>query len=610
MSYVGIVYNQKQLRAHLRQCLSIKDKRCGYLVMGKRDGALVNLLQENGVQEMLPKPPSPEERDRFLKEYIRCIGSIGEEYKAKMWWATDIASKNRFTPRVPNLLQQFLSVSSVVDSDEFDCLILVNPCWAIVSSLQKLLQKKDITLYFPRHSVQKWQELCFQRMRYSASVLYHTIKILFRRRLARRAVQHIIEDRSLRKRQWYVIKTFIYDRSFSQDGTYRDAFFGSLPNFLKQKTPVLLFAVILGNYKKCLELIRTSQSQLIVPLEAFLLPIDILKAMVNVLFSFIKIKKPVYFFDHDVTDLINNELMRTGNGITFYQVLHYSSTKRFLQVFSTRTFLLTYENNPWERMCILALRKYAPLAKIIAYQHTVVHHSAANIFPSQYEKLHAPMPDKIFTVGKVSKDIIERYGDYEKGLVEPACGLRFESFFTTLRIKEKSQPIKRILVPLEGVIEAYKLVNYVLRELKNERQYEICIRPHPALDLGRLMCYFEDSLSALPQVRISSNTSSREDVEWADVVVYWGSTVALEAFILGVPVICYDSGSILNYDPLFECQYLKWAVCEHEPLKQVIDKIEQISKEDFHLLQKKAQAYTQEYIYPINQQCFSQFINS
>ena len=39
------------------------------------------------------------------------------------------------------------------------------------------------------------------------------------------------------------------------------------------------------------------------------------------------------------------------------------------------------------------------------------------------------LPDKIFTTGKIPKDIMAYYGDYPPSQVEPSCGLRFEYLF-------------------------------------------------------------------------------------------------------------------------------------------------------------------------------------
>ena len=71
------------------------------------------------------------------------------------------------------------------------------------------------------------------------------------------------------------------------------------------------------------------------------------------------------------------------------------------------SFLFTYENNPWERMCMMAVKSQAPQTKVTGYQHTVVPHASANMFISSHERGRLPMPDRILTVGEAPKQIME-----------------------------------------------------------------------------------------------------------------------------------------------------------------------------------------------------------
>ena len=72
----------------------------------------------------------------------------------------------------------------------------------------------------------------------------------------------------------------------------------------------------------------------------------------------LEIEKPFYFRGIEVTDIIRYELAKNFNGIQMIQYLHYHATRRLTEAINIETFLLNYENNPWERMCILALRKH------------------------------------------------------------------------------------------------------------------------------------------------------------------------------------------------------------------------------------------------------------
>ena len=46
-------------------------------------------------------------RDVFLKKYIELIDNISFENNSRIWWASELSSKNRFTSNLPELLHQF-----------------------------------------------------------------------------------------------------------------------------------------------------------------------------------------------------------------------------------------------------------------------------------------------------------------------------------------------------------------------------------------------------------------------------------------------------------------------------------------------------------------------
>jgi len=113
----------------------------------------------------------------------------------------------------------------------------------------------------------------------------------------------------------------------------------------------------------------------------------------------------------------------------------------------------------------------------------------------------------------------------------------------------------------------------------------------------------------MANVSLSKNLSVKDDVESADIVIYWGSSVALEASMMGKPVIHFDSGTVLSYDPLFENTALKWTVTEKDRLLDIIDSIYALSDEEFCLQQQKARQYLRNYFYPVTENGLQKFVN-
>ena len=606
MLITAIIHDHKGLESYLGE-LHIEDRgKYKYVMFGENDPEAVHLLEEKGFQEIPPPKHDHLYRNHFLQEYINLIGLMGKEPSTPKWWATDIASKNRFTSKLPLLLQQFLTSVKIIQEAEFDHLIILNPSWVILDSLGKVLRNQPVRFVYLGNPSRKWEELISGWCRIILLALYTTFIILGRKVSVRKKLKRIIRDNLSRTQPYYVVKTFIYDHSFSESGTYRDVFFGSLLDYLKEKRQVLIYANILGNYKYCINKISQCSSHVILPIEALLSSTNILGALVQFLFCKIRAKREALFWGFDVSDIINHEFFRTYNGIDLYQFLHYWSTKRLLQTLSVETFLLTYENNPWEKMCMMAVKEYSPNTTLIGYQHTVVPQASANMFISENERDVIPMPDRILTVGEAPKEIMERYGSYEKGRIGASCGLRFEYLFHA-----STRPRKRsghILLVLEGIFEVYNMVNYVLRELKGKSQYRVTIRTHPVLPLGHFQHKLTHHLKEVSNFTLSSHMLLKDDIDWADIVVYWGSTVALEALSMGTPVIHYESDSILSYDPLFECKHLKWVLSEKEPLIPTLDEIYSLSNERFDEEQMKAKEYLSRYFHPVTEEGLRKFL--
>ena len=86
---------------------------------------------------------------------------------------------------------------------------------------------------------------------------------------------------------------------------------------------------------------------------------------------------------------------------------------------------------------------------------------------------------------------------------------------------------------------------------------KLTIRFHPILPLKKIERKIHFELDKLTRILISENNSSIfDDLTKSDVVIYWGTTVALEALRMGIPLIHYQMGNFISYDPLFECNYL------------------------------------------------------
>lgn len=536
-------------------------------------------LQTNNVSRTVKSSINEEKREVFLKDYLDLIGSMGKDNgSSRLWWATDISSKNRFESKLPSLLQESLEAEEGIQ---------------------------------PRHhvfSLREWVQVYLFRLRRVVSLFFHAIRIYARAVYSRIHLSKKIQRQLKGGNSYYVIRSFIYNRSFGSDGTYRDLFLGEAPEFIKKKKDVLILSDILGDFSFCIKKIKKCSSHIIVPLEYFISIKDILCAIFKVLTYRIRVIDDLSFGGYPASDIIRRELVRTLNGIRIYQLLNYESVQALLKTTSVDTFLLTYENNPWEKMCLLAFREFSPSTRLLGFQHNVVPQASANMFIGSKEKDIIPKPDRILTTGEIPKRIIERYGALNGGVIVPACALRHEYLFTFSAEKRLRSGI--ILLALEGVPDICGMVNYCLQQLGNNDTYKILIRTHPVLPIKRIQHKLIAPLKSFHNVIVSEGGSRllKEDIQRAEMVMYWGSTVGMEALWMGKPVIHYDNGSVLSYDPLFECSHLKWSVNGHSSLVSVLNDISVMSDQEFQDQEQKAKEYLHQYFHDITEENMKGFL--
>ncbi len=606
MKTIDVIYNQRQMKQILRRLKSSDGQRC-FTIFSPTAKYIIKKLTRAGWKEAPPVQWTEHEREQFLKEYVELIDQCGTlTPRQRIWWASYIASKNRFASHVPELLQQFLTILKFSESSLGDHLILINPSWTILSAVQMAMRRTTVRFKYPNVRWRSGREMLYRRLYHTASTLYQVLRLSSRCFYARYIYRGVFPLLTSNARSWYVMKSFIYNHSF-KEGTYHDIFFGPLLPFLERYRQVIIFGTILGNYSQCLRHMRQITSVMMVPIELMFRLREIVRAAGMLLYLKVHIQSPILFFKYEVGSILNNEFRRTVNGIDLYHYLHYDATRRFLQgVTPVSTFLYTYENNPWERMCVLAFRKWSSTTQIIGYQQNVVPQASANLFIGQRERQQRIVPDRVLTTGETPKRILEKYGAYEPGYIQVGCGLRFSKMIPSQ--PTQTNPVHyRILVAMEGIIEVYKMVNLVLRQLGGDEQYHIRLRAHPVLSVDVLRRYFIKDLTYFSNVEVSHGNTLAEDIAWADIVVYWGSTVALEALTMGKRLVYYNNSSMVSYDPLFECTALKRTVSDYDDLREKIRELLTLPKDSIEKEKQDAFEYTRQYIFPVTDKQLSLF---
>jgi len=536
-------------------------------------------------------------RREFLSTYVDCVGRLSVHNHGLLWWASDLSSKNRFLSPLAGPLEQFFKLIHLIKKSNEDALILVDVPFLMKTGLQRSFLSHQVRCEWYGQRTWPALEILQEPLVLGLRIIRHLIYIIPRIIKARRLFGALVNEKSKDKTPAYLIRTFISTRSFDATGHYKDLFFGSLPDFLSKYSRIIILADVMDDFSKTLDLMKQFGEGRLYPLEVFMTITDVLKASLQMAAYKIRVPQPLNFCSYDISDLVRQICKRQGSKIQPLQLYQYRMMKRFLEKFSVHDFLLTCEFNPWEKMCIRALREGSPAVKILGYQHTVVPQASANMFVSRLEQEIIPRPDLILTVGQKPKDIIARYETCAPSRIKTSCGLRFEYLFK--QAPSSRQRRGHVLLALEGLPQAVGMTNYVLQQWPSCESYQLRIRTHVVLPLEKIKSQLISDPAGLPRVEISKLSSLQDDLSWADIVIYWGSTVALEALIMGKPVAHYDNGSLLSFDPLFELNDFKWRVTGSSALPGVLDEIFNLPDVVFEEKRQKAKAYLTSYFHPV-----------
>lgn len=508
-------------------------------------------------------------RVELLRSYIRCVDRIAEENADNsLWWATTLASKNRFTA----------PLEKIAVPEERPSVIR--------RTLHKVIWGYDRL----RHA---WRLICRSKH----------FKALFASRLP--------QDKAV-----YVIKSFSYPSSI-REGSFVDPFFGELAGYIEESLPVgheVLTVVndfdLSGSSAKKL---AEAEGRTAIPLEVFLSTTDIMEGLLTVfrakLFSSFVVPDDLTLLGKSVGNEFRSFLNSQGGEISLHQLLHRAVARNLANKFAVSGCVITYEGNPWERMFVQGMKSVQPDVPVYGYQHSVVPQAAAGVFPGPKEISNGPMPDVVLTTGRIPAEIMCEYGFLSKRLVTPACALRNNYLYQLSPKKRASgQGPFTVLVTPEGVAGAIDLVAYALEQSRHCPKVKFRIRTHPLTPLSTFLEVLGVRLDEYDNVAESEVSDLVEDITHCDAVLYWGSTVALEALMIGTPLIHFDKGEMLSYDPLFQFTDFKWVVSSALPLASVVDDIESLSDHEYDQLAAAGREYVEAYFHPVNEQNMASFL--
>ncbi|MCX5715881.1 MAG: hypothetical protein NTV07_03290 [Candidatus Omnitrophica bacterium] len=541
----------------------------------------------------------------FNKEYVDLIGRLNRDHYSMYWWSTTISHKGTFVSNLHRDIFNFYCLTNLIKKQDRNY-IIISGSPAFNRCLKKYCEDNAfMCALLDEEKPFAW--LADYRKSFLSDV-YFIYRGWTRKLLARLHFSNVIKRSAGAKRSYYIMRSYVDKRSFIDGSLYKDVYFGALAEYLKQKGKDLIILVgIFADYRELTRKIKSSRQYAIIPQEYFVGYMDFIRVIISTFTHRIRIPGPVFFCGTEITDLLKESLKTDykfneieNNIIYFYYI------KGLLKSITVGTFLFPLENQAWERLSILALRKYSPATEIVGYTHSSIIQSQLSYFLSKEEEKIVPLPDKIITAGEQPRLILSSNGNYvgRAKLVE-GCALRFEHIFNKDKVLRTKNG--KILVALSlDYGRCLNLLRFLLAALDQKNSPEVILRSHPYLPVESLIKKHNIKLSN--NFHISKIRGFEQDLNDASLLIYADTTCCMEALMRGVPVICIDLKEAANSDPLFDVGSLKWTAYDKNGLHKILNEIDKMNDDEYVKKYNRANSYLVKYFYPIEEKYLARFI--
>ena len=551
------------------------------------------------------------EQAKFIRDYEKIysafIGKVNVKNANLFWWALNFTNKNPITTYLCNRVYYACLLNKIVDEGKFDHILVIDndsdlfeqiklnftgrSNVKIINSMRNFNIKKVIKSIIPL-------AIFYASV---AAVINKIISLVFLSKKAKSVPNN--------KASLVVVMSLLYNASF-KNNQYKDVYFGEFVDYLKDKNiSFISFMEVCSFYLGMLKKSKLCGIDYNIFTKEFFISFRNIFICVIIslqkFFGFIKVNNIPRIYGIDLTMLVNKFIRYEYTSTRFFcNLLMFYAVSDFSRKYNIKKFYYPFENRSFEKMMILALRRFSPHTKIIGYQHASISLRHTNFLLDEDEYKIIPLPHLIITMGEMTKEIMKDFGNFPENLLKVGCALRQNPFKG--KLKNRKDGIKNIFVVLATNLEEYvKVLQFLDESLGLRNSYDIWIRPHPVFSL-------EHAMKMMGSLRFKFHKANQETLEecydWADVVLYVHSTLSIEAMMRGIPVINLVIPNILNPDPLFNFTDFKWRVNNPKDLLPTIRKIEEISEENFTFRQKKARNYALNYIYETTNSAMADFL--
>ena len=536
------------------------------------------------------------ERDALLLDYNDMIANIGvESGRDSVWWYTWTSSRDRFLSSILADMELMARFQKACDQGlpKHSVMLCRDPYLSRV--LVDIARLNGVRTRLAIADRLRWTQ---HRIKMKASPLIGSIRTCGRMLLIKSHIKQNIAhiEQAQQKPERTLLVTWISSDNLLNSQPPNDTYFGPLPKFLgSNEHSVTVFGDIHLGLPEKQGRGRFTPSGPVLTAASFISYLAILGAFIRGFLSQVPVLETLKSEKPYLVPLVQRDV-HSNRGSMVYGLLMESAIRRLLEILRPTQIIHMCENNPWERACSRAAESLNSESTITGYMHCSVILSHTKIVITEKEKSIRPRPSKLICTGSKARDIMVQFGGHSPNEVVGACSLR-HTYMTDIQPRDKiTQPVRNVLVILEGLSSVSHLVRFVYDSLDGDDRFRVVIRPHPAVGAERILKDAGISTSDFKTLTLSEHRHITQDLGEADLVVYKCSTAAVEAGYMGIPLIHYQHPNILTDDPLFEITSLKQVVSTHEELVRAIQDYGSMDQAQFIRQSKMLRQYIDDYL--------------
>ncbi|MDD5069558.1 MAG: hypothetical protein PHV17_02420 [Candidatus Omnitrophica bacterium] len=534
----------------------------------------------------------------FAKELRVFVSSLNELNASIHWWRLNFTDKNPLASEFFGQVFFFLRIVEAFSANANQPILVVTKDDYLIGQMKAWAKRENIKVINYSRPRLKWLIKQFTPVgplySFFRALIRHCSDIFF---LTKK--NSVIYPKTKK----IVFASLINQASFKGQG-YKDLYFEPLLAYLRDiKTPYLIFSLILKPYHNCVKNLSKLLTNDFITINQSVSFVDLVKCFWENLrrfYSSISWLGINQFRGVDISLLIRSAIKEDICSTKYFtNSLFYNSALCFFSRIRPEHFIYPFEMHPWEKMMLIALREICPKAVAVGYQHVALTPRHLNLIFSQKEKDLMPFPDRVVTLGEITREIIVKNNCFLKAQVISGCALRQSPCSSRVKSTclKKSKGLNVAVIMASSVQEhigLVKLANDCARLLKGRCRF--FLRSHPTIDLNQVI----NQSGGLVEGCERSSGQLVELLQMSDLVMYTSSTVAIEALSFGRPVIYADLGDLISPDPLYDYDGMVSRITSSADFSSSLSCLENMTDQKFSDMINHGIEYANKYFIPVN----------